>query len=483
MTDTSLLSLYDPSFEHDACGVGMVADLTAKPTHATVDDALTILENLEHRGATGADVDSGDGAGLLVQMPDSFVRDVFSGDVPAPGEYGIAFWMIPKGLELDVVRATIDATLDRVGLSSIGWRPVPVDSTILGPTSAASEPLFVQQLIARTDPKVNLERAMFSARKVLEHQLDVYASSCSPNVLIYKGMLTSPQLRQYFLDLRNERLTSAIAVVHSRFSTNVLPRWDLAQPFRYIAHNGEINTVRGNRNWMTARETTLESDVLALPMDQLTPIITDDMSDSASFDEVVELLVQSGRSLPHAVLMMIPEAWERSTAMSAERRDFYRYHAALMEPWDGPASITFCDGKVVGAVLGPQRTSSRALLGHQGSSGHLRERGRRAGDRALEHPEQGPPPAGTRLPRRRRTGPHHRRRGAEEHSRAPVALRPMAGRAAGLARRDRGATDVDAEPRLDRAPAEELRLQRGGPAPHHPPHGPGGRRADRFNGL
>ncbi len=348
MTDN--LNLYDPSFEHDACGVGMVADLTAIPSHATVTDALTILENLEHRGATGSDVDSGDGAGLLIQMPDAFIRQVFE-DVPAAGEYGVAFWMIPRTLELNAVRAQIDEVLGRVGLASRGWRDVPVNSSILGPTSGASEPLFVHQLIGKRDPSADLERSMFSARKVLEHQLAIYASSCSPHVLIYKGMLSSPQLRQYFDDLRDERLTSAIAVVHSRFSTNVLPRWDLAQPFRYISHNGEINTVRGNRNWMTARETTLESELLPLPVRELTPIITENMSDSASFDEVVELLVQSGRSLPHAVLMMIPEAWERSTAMSSERRDFYRYHAALMEPWDGPASVTFCDGKVVGAVL------------------------------------------------------------------------------------------------------------------------------------
>ena len=348
---TDRLSLYDPSFEHDACGVGMVADLTGSSTHATVSDALTILENLEHRGATGADVDSGDGAGVLVQMPDAFVREVFGPVVPPKGDYGIAFWMIPRHGDLDLIRSTIDEVLARVGLTSIGWREVPVSSAILGPTSAASEPLFVQQLITASQPERDLEPALYSARKVIEHRLDIYASSCSAHVLIYKGMLSSPQLRQYFDDLRDPRLCSAIAVVHSRFSTNVLPRWDLAQPFRYIAHNGEINTVRGNRNWMRARETTLESDVLALPVEELTPIITDDMSDSASFDEVVELLVQGGRSLPHAILMMIPEAWERSTAMSVERRDFYRYHAALMEPWDGPASVTFCDGKVVGAVL------------------------------------------------------------------------------------------------------------------------------------
>jgi glutamate synthase (NADPH) large chain len=346
-------TLYDPTFEHDACGVGMVADLSATPTNATILDALTILENLEHRGASGSDADSGDGAGVLIQMPDAFIRLVFGDVVPPAGEYGVAHWMIPKDSNLPALQRAIDAVFERVGLVSLGWRDVPVDSHVLGPTSRASEPYFVQQLIARSDvdPAQELERAMYCARKVIEHTVDVYASSCSPHVLIYKGMLTAPQLRQYFCDLRDDRLLSAIAVVHSRFSTNVLPRWDLAQPFRYIAHNGEINTVRGNRNWMTARETSLQSDVLPLPISELTPLVTSGMSDSASFDEVVELLVQSGRSLPHAVLMMIPEAWERSTFMSESRRDFYRYHAGLMEPWDGPASVTFCDGKVVGAVL------------------------------------------------------------------------------------------------------------------------------------
>ncbi len=346
-------TLYDPSFEHDACGVGMVADLRDTPTHATILDALTILENLEHRGATGSDVDSGDGAGMLVQMPDGFVRAVFGDAVPAAGEYGVAQWMIPRDANDEALRRMIDEVLVRVGLVSVGWRPVPVHSEVLGPTSRASEPRFVQQLLvrSRSNPAPDLERALYCARKVIEHSADVYASSCSSNVLIYKGMLTAPQLRQYFGDFGDERMRSAIAVVHSRFSTNVLPRWDLAQPFRYISHNGEINTVRGNRNWMTARETSLHSDMLPLPIAELTPLVTAGMSDSASFDEVVELLVHAGRSLPHAVLMMIPEAWERSTFMTESRRDFYRYHAGLMEPWDGPASVTFCDGKIVGAVL------------------------------------------------------------------------------------------------------------------------------------
>ncbi|HUX04171.1 MAG TPA: glutamate synthase large subunit [Acidimicrobiales bacterium] len=346
-------TLYDPSFEHDACGVGMVADLSARASFATIADALTILENLEHRGATGADVDSGDGAGILMQMPHSFIRSVFGEAVPEPGDYGVAHWMVPPELGEARARSIIDAAMERVGLETRGWREVPVDSTILGPTSASVEPRFVQQLIVARSAMAGdeFERALFIARKLIEHECDLYAASCSTNVLIYKGMLSSPQLRQYFDDLRDDRLASAIAVVHSRFSTNTLPRWSLAQPFRYIAHNGEINTVRGNRNWMTARESTLHSPLFALEVPEFTPIITEAMSDSASFDEVVELLVQSGRSLTHAVLMMIPEAWERSTAMSSDRRDFYRYHAALMEPWDGPASVTFCDGKVVGAVL------------------------------------------------------------------------------------------------------------------------------------
>jgi glutamate synthase (NADPH/NADH) large chain len=344
--------LYDPSFEHDACGVGIIADLTGRATRATVVDALTILENLEHRGATGADPDSGDGAGILVQMPDAFIRTVFD-NVPAPGHYGVAQWMVPRDQSWTDVADEVAAAYVRVGLASGGCRSVPVDTSLLGRAAAAGEPHFVQELVtaSRDLSGDELERALFCARKLIEHATDLYAASCSSRVLIYKGMLTAPQLRNYFADLRDEALVSAIAVVHSRFSTNVLPRWELAQPFRYIAHNGEINTVRGNRHWMTARETTLDAPALPVALSELAPVITDGLSDSASFDEVVELLVQSGRSLPHAILMMIPEAWERSTVMDPARRDFYRYHAALMEPWDGPASVSFCDGRVVGAVL------------------------------------------------------------------------------------------------------------------------------------
>jgi glutamate synthase (NADPH) large chain len=347
-----MTELYDPSFEHDACGVGIIADLTGEPTRATVVDALTILENLEHRGATGADPDSGDGAGILLQTPDAFLRSVFA-DVPPAGEYGVIQWMAPRHGDWAAARRLVDRALTEVGLATRGWRTLEVNSGLLGRAAAAGEPDFIQELVAPRAPMSSdqLERALYCARKVIEHESDLYAASASSRVVVYKGMLTAPQLREYFADLRDDTLTSAIAVVHSRFSTNVLPRWELAQPFRFIAHNGEINTVRGNRNWMTARESTLEAAALPVPVARLTPIITEGMSDSASFDETVELLVHSGRSLTHAILMMIPEAWERSTAMDPARRDFYRFHAALMEPWDGPASISFCDGRVVGAVL------------------------------------------------------------------------------------------------------------------------------------
>ncbi|NNN02501.1 MAG: glutamate synthase large subunit, partial [Acidimicrobiaceae bacterium] len=290
------------------------------------------------------------GAGLLIQMPHDFLRVVFDDDTLVAGEYGVGFWMLPRDEDQVSLVDTLESICARVGLRTVSWRDVPVNSSLLGPTSAASEPRFVHQLV-RLEGAGDLERALYVARRQIELATNAYASSFSSRVLIYKGMLTSPQLRRYFDDLRDERLTSAIALVHSRFSTNVLPRWDLAQPFRFIAHNGEINTVRGNRNWMTARESTLASDLLPAPLSTITPIITAQMSDSASFDETVELLVQGGRSLPHAILMMIPEAWERASAMDPSRRDFYRYHAALMEPWDGPASVSFCDGRVVGAVL------------------------------------------------------------------------------------------------------------------------------------
>ncbi len=477
-------NLYDPSFEHDACGVGMVADLTGRASSQTVRDALTILENLEHRGATGSDVESGDGAGILTQIPDAFIREVFE-DVPPLGEYGVAQWLIPAHADQAKLREATAAAFARVGLVSRGWRPVPVDSSLLGPTSRASEPLFVQELLVPADGGgvTDLERALYCARKIIEHTEEIYAASCSSRVLIYKGMLTAPQLRRYFADLAHPAFASALAVVHSRFSTNVLPRWDLAQPFRFIAHNGEINTVRGNRNWMTARETTLESDALPVAVSELTPIVTPDMSDSASFDEVVELLVHAGRSLPHAVLMMIPEAWERSTNMSPERRAFYRYHAGLMEPWDGPASVTFCDGTVAGAVLDrnglrPARywvtKDQRVVLSSEVGvlpidPSNIERKGRLQPGRVfLVDLNQG-------------------RIVDDEELKSQLAAAAPYGDwlddPPDLAGRDRRPRGPHPRVRLRRAPPEELRLLRRGPAPDTATHGPSGRGARRVHGL
>lgn len=350
MTET----LYNPDFEHDACGVGMVADLQQRSSHAIVSDALTILENLEHRGATGSDVNSGDGAGLLLRMPDSFLRSVAheaGTELPELGSYGVTVWFLSHDSASQ--RESITQTAAAAGLDTLWWREVPVTNDFLGASAAASEPSqWMQFAVGRAHERdLLLERLLYRARRVASRDLGVYAASASCRTLIYKGMLTSTQLRRYFDDLRDPAITSSIAVVHSRFSTNTFPSWPLAQPFRLIAHNGEINTVRSNRNWMAAREALLDTSIFDCPPSDLTPIITPTMSDSGSFDEVVELLHLGGRSLPHAILMMIPEAWERSSDMEESRRAFYRYHSALMEPWDGPASVTFCDGTVVGAVL------------------------------------------------------------------------------------------------------------------------------------
>ena len=343
-------TLYDPAFEHDACGVGIVADLGGAPTHRTIRDALTILENLEHRGAAGADPASGDGAGILLQLPHEALSAWFPG-APAPGGYGVAQWMLTGAPE--ALHDAVDEAGAALGLRRAGERDVPVDSAILGPTSRSTEPRQVMEMLVPTGDLAGdrLELALFLLRRLVERRGAAYGVSCSSRTLVYKGMLTAPQLSRYFADLTDERVASTVAVVHSRFSTNTLPRWELAHPFRFIAHNGEINTIRGNRNWMTARESTLEATPWPVPVSEILPLVTPGFSDSASFDEVVELLVRGGRSLAHAVLMMVPEAWERSTTMAPPRRDFYRYHAALMEPWDGPASISFCDGRVVGAVL------------------------------------------------------------------------------------------------------------------------------------
>src|SRR3954469_9694919 len=346
--------LYDPEFEHDACGVAFVADMHGRRSNAIVRDALTALHNLDHRGAQGSEVNTGDGAGILLQVPDAFLRAVVDIDLPKAGSYATGIAFLPVDDEL--ARKAVDAT-ERIAVEEdlrvLGWRELPTDPASLGATALSAMPRFVQLFVAGTRGEVGLglERRAFCLRKRVEREVGVYLPSLSCRTIVYKGMLTTDQLPAFFPDLRDERVESAIALVHSRFSTNTFPSWPLAHPYRYIAHNGEINTVKGNRNWMRAREALLASDVIPGDLERLFPIATPDASDSASFDEVLELLHLGGRSLPHAVLMMIPEAWEKHGEMDEARRAFYRFHSCLMEPWDGPACVTFTDGTVVGAVL------------------------------------------------------------------------------------------------------------------------------------
>jgi glutamate synthase (NADPH/NADH) large chain len=342
--------LYDPAFEHDACGVAMVATLKREATHEIVQQGLEALRNLDHRGASGAEVNSGDGAGIMIRVPDEFLRSVVTFELPAQGAYAIGIAFVPKDFrELN----RLDQIAHEEGLEILGWREVPVDSSSLGATALSVMPDFKMLVIAAKNGEtgIQLDRLAFCFRKRVEHQLPIYFASLSAQTLVYKGMLTTHQLSEFFPDLNDQRLKSPFALVHSRFSTNTFPSWPLAHPYRFIAHNGEINTVRGNRNWMAAREALLESNLIPGDLRRLFPIVDPQGSDSASFDEVLELLYLGGRSLPHAVLMMIPEAWENHETMSDLRRDFYRFHSALMEPWDGPACITFTDGHQIGAVL------------------------------------------------------------------------------------------------------------------------------------
>jgi glutamate synthase (NADPH/NADH) large chain len=352
--------LYAPDFEHDACGVAMVADLAGRRDHSIVRKALTALLRMEHRGARGSEANTGDGAGILIQVPDEFFRAVVDFELPAAGAYAVGTAFLPiETAAADAAAADIDRLATEEGLRVLGWRAIPIDpdAADIGPTARAAMPSFRQLFVAGTETGadaptgIELERRTFCLRKRAEHATGAYFPSLSPRTIVYKGMLAEPQVEAFYPDLSDERVTSALAVVHSRFSTNTFPAWPLAHPYRYVAHNGEINTLRGNRNWMAAREALLESDVLPGDLARLSPIVTPDASDSATFDEVLELLHLGGRSLPHAVLMMIPEAWENHDEMDPARRAFYEFHSTLMEPWDGPALVTFTDGTLIGAVL------------------------------------------------------------------------------------------------------------------------------------
>ncbi len=350
--------LYHPQHEKDACGVAFVARLSGEASHEVVRQAVTALENLEHRGASGAEPDSGDGAGILTQVPDAFLRAVLGEagvTLPAPGAYAVGIAFLPDDDEAaSTAVTTIEVIAAEEGLTVVAWRDLPVDPAGVGATARSVMPRFRQLVVSSQGGRVvglALERLAFCLRKRAEHEADVYFPSLSSRTIVYKGMLTTGQLAPFFTDLGDPRYTSALALVHSRFSTNTFPSWPLAHPYRLIAHNGEINTVKGNRNWMKAREAQLTSDLIPGDLSRLIPICTEGGSDSASFDEVLELLHLGGRSLPHAVLMMIPEAWQNHAEMDPARRAFYEFHATLTEPWDGPADVAFTDGTVIGAVL------------------------------------------------------------------------------------------------------------------------------------
>lgn len=345
--------MYDPRNEKDACGVGFVANLTGEATHTLVEQALTVLRNLEHRGATGSEPDSGDGAGILSQVPDAFLREVAGFELPEAGGYAVGIAFLPAdGTAQAVAVERIEAIAAEENLTVLGWREVPVTPDLLGNGARATMPAFSQLFVSNGSTGIELDRKAFVLRKRAEREAGVYFPSLSARTIVYKGMLTTGQLEPFFPDLSDRRFASAVALVHSRFSTNTFPSWPLAHPYRFVAHNGEINTVKGNRNWMKARESQLVTAAFGEgALDRIFPICTPDASDSASFDEVLELLHLGGRSLPHSVLMMIPEAWENHTSMDPARRAFYKYHSTQMEPWDGPACVTFTDGTQVGAVL------------------------------------------------------------------------------------------------------------------------------------
>ncbi|MDR3584015.1 MAG: glutamate synthase large subunit [Desulfosporosinus sp.] len=358
--------LYDPALEHDACGMGFVVNIKGEKSHDIIDEALTVLENLSHRGASGADENTGDGAGILIQIPYDFFKrecDVLGFDLPEKGSYGVGMVFAHK---YDDFRKTQMETFERIvreeGQSVLGWREVPIDKTTIGETAIAAMPRFIQVFIkkdAALADEMDFERKLYIIRKRAEKVIapisedkggTFYISSLSSKTIVYKGMLTAEQLRNFYLDLADLDFTSALAMVHSRFSTNTFPSWERAHPNRYIVHNGEINTIRGNVNWMKARQKCIDSPLFE-DLTKVYPIVDESGSDSAMFDNSLEFLHLTGRSLPHAVMMMIPEPWEKNELMSKEKKDFYKFHDYLMEPWDGPAAMGFSDGVVIGGVL------------------------------------------------------------------------------------------------------------------------------------
>jgi glutamate synthase domain-containing protein 2/glutamate synthase domain-containing protein 1/glutamate synthase domain-containing protein 3 len=352
------IGLYDPANEHDACGIALVAKLHGEASHAVVEKALDALENLEHRGAEGADPNTGDGAGILIQIPDAFLRAAVSGvELPRPGRYGVGVCYLPTDPERRAeLEQLIEQTIAAEGQRVLWWRDVPIDDRFVGDTARLAAPVIRQVLIGADEELADqdaFERKLYVIRRVIEYAAgrDLALPSFSSRTMVYKGMLTAPQLPRYFTDLRDPRVATRLALVHSRFSTNTFPSWELAHPYRMIAHNGEVNTLRGNVNWMRARESQLASELFGDDLQKVIPVVREGGSDSATFDNVLELLVLSGRSIPHAVMMMVPEAYRTRTDLDPDVKGFYDFHSCLIEPWDGPAAVVFTDGRLAGAVL------------------------------------------------------------------------------------------------------------------------------------
>lgn len=353
--------LYDPTLEHDSCGIGFVAHIKGKPSHDIVERGIEVLERMEHRGAESADNKTGDGAGILMQIPHRYFSRI-QPDLPEQGGYGTGLLFLPKNNSAarEEMKKVVESALADENLSVLAWRDVPTDSTVIGEIAARSEPYVVQAFITPSGSVENLERALYIARKTAERNIressieerdSFYIVSLSSQTIIYKGMLMPDQIKTYYPDLQDNDFESAIALVHSRFSTNTFPAWELAQPFRMVAHNGEINTVKGNRFWMQARETMFESKEYGDEIKKILPVIEPDRSDSASFDNALEMLVETGRSLPHSLMMLVPESWNDKNPIPQDLKAFYEYHSTFMEPWDGPASMVFCDGRYVGGTL------------------------------------------------------------------------------------------------------------------------------------
>src|ERR1700758_334183 len=359
--------LYDPAYEHDNCGLGFIAHIKGRKSHAIIDQALQILKNLTHRGATGADPLQGDGAGILVQLPDAFLRRACGRQgltLPAIGQYGVGMVFLPKEPASRIAcEQEIERAIAAEGQILLGWRDVPTDNSGLSLRTKEVEPVIRQVFISRGSNDMDqdaLERKLYIIRKrsghaiqalKLRHGKEFYVPSMSTRTIVYKGMLLAHQVGDYYRDLKDPTMVSALAMVHQRFSTNTFPTWDLAHPFRLVCHNGEINTLRGNVNWIRARQQAISSSVLGRDLDKIWPLIYDGQSDSASFDNALELLLMGGYPLAHAMMLMIPEAWAGNPLMDEDRRAFYEYHAALMEPWDGPAAMAFTDGRQIGATL------------------------------------------------------------------------------------------------------------------------------------